>query len=152
MKNLSKLIALAALALLAFVLLIPVTAQAQATPVYFSNTLLSGSTVTNSTTRTYNLTIDARKQTTVGLMVSFALTGGAETGNIVVTLQRSIDGSTWESTGTTITTAANGTNTVSLVTAVASNGAGYIRLATIQNANTNNATVSVQYPTKIGAP
>lgn len=102
---------------------------------------LSDTNVAGSATETITSDpIPVNGATGVAVMPEFAIVG-AGTGNVVFSFAVSLDGSTWSTTTPyTLTVAGNGTNTVRGFGNAGASGtvanANYIRLATIQNANT----------------
>ena len=68
---------------------------------------------------------------------------GADTGAVVVTLQKSIDGTTFVSAGT-LTANVSGTSTSSVITSVAAPDCQWLRLVSVNNsANATNVTVTL---------
>lgn len=140
------------LALLALVGLCAVASAQVYSPVYLINQGASG-IVTANTTSNYStaaFTADVRKQRTLGILLSWKLTGSG-TDNNVFTFERSIDNSTYDATQTFAVTAANnGTTTVTIGTNITLNGFGWIRLKSIQNGDANDVLTNlvVQYAIK----
>lgn len=106
--------------------------------------MLSAGTVTNETTRTTGFTaVEIPKVNNVGLALRF--TGaGAATDNLTLTFARSVDGSNYETTPRfTWRVALNGTTAVVGYTNLVESTIGaarYLKLVSIQNEGTNNAT------------
>ena len=125
-----------ALALYALALLFPAaTAVGQYQVI---TTVLDGTTnhVHALTTSNYTTVVfDTRKQKDLTIEGSFKSTG-ANTSTMTFTLQPSLDGITFDTTKVwTWTIAATGTSTAVGTTNISTGGAGYVRLASIQNAN-----------------
>lgn len=118
-----------------------------------SLTLPGGATqfVAGGGTTNINASIDVRKQNTVAVSIAFKMTG-TDTSTNVLTFQRSLDNSTWETLAAKKTAigiaATSGTQTVT-VTNIPTYGAGYIRLATWLNEGSESATnIVVSYAIK----
>jgi uncharacterized lipoprotein YajG len=142
MKTLFQVLALAVLA--------TVAAQAQTAPIYSPQTAISFTSITNATTvNPTNIVLDVRKQGTVAIQTS-TVAVGAYTDDVIFTVTRSVDGTTYETTGTTITNTSNGTTAVVVVSEVDTKGVGYIKLQSIANAGaTGLGAVSVKWGLKI---
>jgi hypothetical protein len=132
MKSILKLLALVAISAALFVL----PAQAQIPDaIYAPQTAISFTSITNNVTVSpTNIVMDVRKQAKVAVQTS-VVSVAANTDNVVFTLLRSVDGTTYETTGTTITVASTGTTPVVTLTEIDCKGAGYIKLYSIQNAS-----------------
>lgn len=108
--------------------------------------VLDGTTfiVPAATTSNYTTVIfDTRKQKDLMLEGSFKSTG-ANTSTITFTLQPSLDGVTFDTTKVwTWTITAAGTSTAVGSTNIATGGAGYVRLASIQNANGSQGLTNI---------
>ena len=90
-----------------------------------------------SATVTPNAAITLTKNSNIAVALTAASTAGAGSA-VTATFQTSLDGTTWETTGTrTLAVTANGTNAVTSVTNFPVGGIGYLRLATIANGQTN---------------
>ncbi len=143
MKHLFSLLAAVALVLIAFT----PAASAQVTPNQSDTISQAASvTVTNATT----LTISSNRIDVVagrGIAFLTAYTGaGAATDNLTFKFNVSHDGTTWTtSTPITATQALNGTNAVVgyfIIPPTSLDHVNYLRLASIANAATNNATIT----------
>lgn len=146
-----KIFILSLLALVAFAFA-PINADAQ---VYGDTTLMNGGTnnVATTATNTYtgkNLVMEKRVET--GVLLSYA-GNAADTGDVTFVFQRAVEqavaNATWSTVEQRVTLAANGTNTVSLVTNINAGAVGHLRLRYIENACTNAITnVVVKYSLK----
>lgn len=97
----------------------------------------------NTTSNYTTIIFDARKQKDLMVEGSFKSTG-ANTSTITFTLQPSLDGVTFDTTKVwTWTITAAGTSTAVGSTNIATGGAGYIRLASIQNANGSQGLTNI---------
>ena len=142
MKNTFRII-IASIAVLAASALV---ARAEVGAVNF----LSAGTVTNDTTRTTGFTdVKIENQSVVGLQVNMA-GSQAGTGNVILTLARSKDGLTFETTPRfTVTNALNGTTAVIGYADISeqAQSAHSLRLISAQNADASasatNVTISV---------
>lgn len=96
------------------------------------------SVATNTTWTTGSASINLHglypKATQLGLQVNFKLVSDTGNSNIVFTIQKSIDDSTWDTLGT-ITKASNGSNTVTVVTNYNVGAMGYFRISQVDNVN-----------------
>jgi hypothetical protein len=126
------------------------TARAQYEPIYAPVTAISFTSITNATTVSpTNIVMDVRKQAKVAVQTS-TVAVGAYTDPVIFTVTRSVDGSVYETTGTTITNTSNGTTPVIVVTEVDTKGVGYIKLQSVANAGaTGLGAVSVKWGLKI---
>ena len=140
-----------------FLLLIPFLSLLAFGQTYSPQTIYGGtSNITASSTATINAGIDCRKQKKVGVQVQFKLSGSG-TDNQVLTFERSLDGSNWETLAAnkhTITVAATGATESVTIDEIDCKGAGYLRLASWQNGSSSRYTtnVVVKYALKINAP
>jgi hypothetical protein len=126
-------------------------AQAQSRLVYSPQSAIAFTSITNNTTVTLtNIVMDVRKQAKVAVQTS-AVSVASNTDNVVYTITRSVDGTTYETTGTTITVASTGTTAAVTVTEIDCKGAGYLKLHSIQNASASVGlgAVSVKWGLKI---
>lgn len=147
MKNLFK-YTLAA----AFVLVSHLTALAQGFSSYSAPiTLLSSQFIVGGATSNYTAVIDGRLSENIALELtsrSHATNANAYT----VTIQRSIDGSNWDTTTAHMTWAltGNGTNSMRHLTNFTTLGYGYFRVVSIANANpdTTLTNLSMRYVIK----
>ncbi len=134
-------------ALLALALTTPICAQAQVQNFDLRAIALTNAipaTTTNAVTATV---IDASKDEDVALQISYKLSGTG-TSTVVFTLAGSLDNSTYATVGT-VSLAANGTNTVALVTNYAVGPIPYLKLTQVANPNANGITsLSVKAGTK----
>ena len=97
----------------------------------------------NTTSNYTTIVFDTRKQRDVMVEGSFKSTG-ANTSTITFTLQPSLDGVTFDTTKVwTWTITAAGTSTALGSTNISTGGAGYIRLASIQNANGSQGLTNI---------
>ncbi len=130
---------------------IAVSARAQV-PNYGAQNLGVTNNVVAATTNAETKLIDCRKQNTVGVMLNCAAVSST-TGTTTFTYYRSLDGTTFESTGNTVTQTENGTNIISTFTNLNTYGCGFIKFSI---ANTNAAialtNLSIVYGVKISAP
>lgn len=122
-------------------------------PTSASETVYTGSSCAATTTVTKNLVIDCSKQASVGVLISQKCSG-ASVSNMVYTFVRSVDGSTYDTIGTTVTVTGNGTNQKSVLTNLPSYGANYIKLTTYawDDPATYCTNMSMSYGVKISAP
>ena len=126
----------AAAALAAFVLIAPTSAQIYSDPVAVSSsfpTVVAASTTASLTSS--NIVIDVKEQDTISLQVDFRVTG-ASVSNLVITLAKSIDGTTPSTTAAgqeTWTVAHNGTTLVSELKTFTTTGFGYLHVISAQN-------------------
>ena len=108
-----------------------------------TNTIAGSTTITTVAAGTGNA-VKVDRQDAIGLQTTFQCLAGAETANVTLTMVRSMDGATWETTPKwTLAIAANGTNTVTCFTNLNSSvigAAGFVKLVSIQNAATNGIT------------
>lgn len=135
----------------AFAALIMCVLPCQAQKTSITDVGITNSIAANATT-TANLgsAIDLRKHRDCGLLLSFQ-GDAAGTDNITVTIVRSLDSSTWESTpGISWVTAANGTTAVNSYTNLTTSQLGaarYIKILSIANAaasaNMTNCSLKV---------
>src|SRR5436189_2025758 len=89
----------------------------------------TGASCAATTTVTRNFGIDVSKQANVGVQTT-ANCSAASNSNLVFTFTRSVDGSQYDTVGTTVTWVGNGTNTKSILTNLPSWGANSIKLTT----------------------
>jgi hypothetical protein len=118
---------------LGLVALIATTANAQ---VYTVNTLTLTNTVAGSTTITPNVAIpNAGRYDQLSIQATFVLASSGTSG-VNFTVQRSLDGTNWETTPSqTLTVTAAGTSSVTGILDFSYGAAGYLRLASIVNSN-----------------
>lgn len=138
------------LLILGLLALVALPAQAQYRRYIGPQPIVSGTQIyLAATTNTVNTTIDARESEYVALFIQFRLLG-AGTSNIVFTLQRSLDRTTFETAQNyKFTVAASGTNSVDILTNINVGSVGFLRLNTIENTATNIMTnVVVNYTLK----
>jgi hypothetical protein len=119
--------------ILATLALVATTANAQ---VYTVNTLSVTNTVGSGATITPNVAIpNAGRYDQLSLVATFNTTA-SNTSGVNFTIQRSLDGTTWETPAyQTLTVTANGTNLVTGILDFTYGAAGYLRLNTIVNSN-----------------
>ena len=130
-----------------------VTAPAQVR--YASQSVMSGGTngtpaATTGTYSTASYAMDVRKQEIIPLLFSFKC-GATNAGTVVLTFERSLDGTTYDATHTFVLTAtANGTSVVTIATNMTLNGFGWIRLKSVANTNDVAGTTNMvlQYAIK----
>ena len=97
----------------------------------------------NTTSNYTTVVFDTRKQKDLMLESSFKSTG-ANTSTITFTLQPSLDGVTFDTIKVwTWTVTATGTSTAVGTTNIATGGAGFVRLASIQNANATQGLTNI---------
>ena len=133
-----------ALALFALALLFPAaTAVGQYQVI---TTVLDGTTfiVPAATTSNYTTVVfDTRKQKDLTIEGSFKSTG-TNSSTITFTLQPSLDVATFDTAKVwTWTVTANGTSTAVGTTNIATGGAGFVRLSSIQNANATQGLTNI---------
>lgn len=116
---------------LASALALVTVAQAQVTPRTLSGTPTSIQTNTTWTTGTSSMNIHGLypKSVYLGLQIDYKLSSTGDS-NVVFTLQKSLDDSTFENV-TTFLKAANGTNTVTIVTNLTTGAVGFWRIKQI---------------------
>lgn len=148
-------ILIAVLALLAAICL-PQVASAQ-TPTYGYQTIATAP-ATLATTVTTNFAtppvIDCRKQQNVFCVFSFNQ-ASAGTSNVVYTLEKSADGTYYDTINPiTVTIASAGATRVDYGTNINVGGAGYLRLKSLANTTslTTMTNFGITYGIKIGAP
>ncbi len=125
--------------------------QAQA-PTYDCKTLCTDKTVAAATGTNVNYVMDVRKQASVAVQATFTMSAAGTT-NTSFFFQRSLDGSTWDTTGYLVSVVTAGTTTQSLLTNLPTYGAGYMRLSWWTNGFvTGTMTNTVKYGIKISAP
>lgn len=146
-----KTIALIGVAALLATVLMPSTVSAQSTPV-------AQTPATIATTVTTNLAsgnvMDVRRQQNVYVMFSFNQ-ASASTSNVVYTLQKSNDGSVYDTNNPiTITIASQGATRVDYGTNLNIGGASYVRIFSIANttALTTLTNFGATYSVKANAP
>jgi len=117
---------------------------------YTLTTLLSATnTVAASTSSNYTASATLTKHDNVALLLSFTH-AGAGTDACTFTFDRSLDGSTWETTGNwVVSVAANGNTQVNVVTNLSLGAVGYLRIRTIDNGVAEDMTnIVVKVATK----
>lgn len=127
----SKLSAVAVLAISA----ISICAQPLYSAAYgYANLNLAGiGTTAGATTQAVtNQVMDVRGFQNVTLQTVIAFSGST-TSNVVYTLAKSVDKVNFETTGSTWTLAGNGATPVIATTTIATGGAGWLKLVSIQN-------------------
>lgn len=123
------------LALLILVIALVANTQAQQ---YSVSTLSTGTNViaASGTLSPASAVVTATKNDNIALQMTFALSGTG-VGNVVMKTARSVDGVTYETVPSgTLTVAASGTNTVGGVLNISTAGAGYVKVVSVENANT----------------
>lgn len=113
-----------------------------------------GFTCASGATTNLNWIIDCGKQANVGLQLQVAYDSAGTTNTATFTIQRSVDGSTYSTTGgTDVVLTANGTNAVVVVTNIPSQGARSMKVTKLVNsAGAAVASGSGAYAIKISAP
>lgn len=103
-----------------------------------------------------SVVIDAKKQDTINVVIGYNLDDAGTNGPVSFVFAQSVDGSNFETLAAkqlTVSTTADGTNTVNTVTEFSMNGAGYLKLLSI--ANEDEAAVTnlvIKCGIKIGSP
>ncbi len=122
-------------------------------PTSASENVYTGASCVATTTTTKNLVIDCSKQANVGVVIS-QKASGASNSNMVYTFKRSVDGSTYDTVGTTVTVVGNGATQVTVLTNLPSWGANYIKLTTYawDDPATFCTNMSMSYGVKISTP
>lgn len=133
---------------LIFALCVSVSAQTYTATDILGGTNNVGATATN----TYGTVINLTRRDLAGLQFSFKCAGTNEVTGGVATMvfTRSVDGVTYDAVNTLrFSLSANSTNTACLVTNIAVNAIGYLKLNTVENTTTNAITnLSVIYSVK----
>lgn len=143
MKELSKLIAVAAVALA-----VALGAASQAPAQQYSTTVITNSApIASSGSLTLNSVIVVTKDKDIGITLKSV--GGADftNGNVIATVQRSGDGTNYAAVAT-ITNAASGATAVISVTTVDPGPAGWLKVTTVTNGAAGEGTNSVSYCVK----
>jgi hypothetical protein len=130
------------------------------TPTYASQTLTIPTTLSaGSTTNFYDAgtspVIDCRKQASVAVAFTFALANTGTNNVQILTWCRSVDGTKYDTNRmftTAVAALTAGTTPVTLVTNLSSLNAGYIKLYSWQNAETNVTGAALSYAVKISSP
>jgi hypothetical protein len=133
MKHLFKNAVLATLALIGFAFASQAQIYSAATVSSSFPSVIAASTTTALTAS--NIVIDVREQDAVSLQVDFKATGSSVS-NLVITLAKSIDGTTPSTTAAgqeTWTVAHNGTTLQSEVKTFTTTGFGYLHVISAQN-------------------
>jgi len=135
------------LPLLAALVFVTGAAHAQLEPVAYARFTPDVPSVASATTITLTnpASVFVRKDRGMAIIPTF-VAANAGTSNVVFTFEVSADGTNFTTTGpVSVTAVANGTNTVrhySLIPPTTLNNVRYIRLHSIQNAQTNAITLS----------
>jgi hypothetical protein len=138
-----------ALLLISFAL--PAISQA---PVDGMQTLSSGFTCATGATTNLNWVIDVSRQAYVGLQLKVTYNTATTTNTATFTVQRSVDGVTYDTTqGTPVVLTANGTTQVVTLTNLPSCGARYMKVTTcVNSAGGGISAGGGAYAIKISAP
>ncbi len=150
MKTLFKVVALAAFALCATL------TDTKAQSYGFANFDLSGTPTTAAATTTTltNLFIDCRNMQNVTLQTVFVMSASSTT-NIIYKIAKSIDKVNFETVPSiSWTNTANGTTPVVATTTIATGGAGWMKLVSVQNLDSSAVltNTSFGYGIKVRAP
>jgi len=145
------------------IILLAFTAQAQTRPTdttrqWYDRPSLSltgiGTTAGGATTTVTNQVMDVRGFQNVTLQTRFTF-ANTTTSNVVYTISKSVDGTDFETTGqTTWTVAGNSTTPQIATTTIATGGAGWLKLVSIQNTHASIVVTNeyFKYGRKFNAP
>lgn len=103
--------------------------------------------VAATTTNTCNSVLTLTKTGDVGIQLTTKLSGSG-TSAVTASFDTSFDGTNWTTGNYTIIATAAGATTVTVTTNLTIGTVGYLRLASLGNANANGSTNTVRYWTK----
>ena len=140
----------AMLALLAVLLTPLLIDDAQAQGLGNPATVVSA-TMTGTQVSTNNAVISAIRANTLGLQLTMTGATAAVTNAVVLTFDESLDGSTWKTSARTMSLVPTGTTAATCISNEVVKAVGYLRLATVSNANNaTNCTVTLKAFAKDG--